>query len=149
MVINDVSPKRSHMGRVQKLKVREVRFGQSCLEQLPVPVGLSMEKLTPQPRNLVPYAEFTSEVQDYVIPCFPTPWNNGFLIMIDVNMGQRRNHSHSNNNFRVSFFPNRTSQLAVWKESEGRCLKSDSTSSTTLQLLPSQHVNRIKITLTL
>lgn len=69
--------------------------------------------------------------------------------MIDINMVQIRNHSNSNNNIWVSFFPNHTSQMTVWKESEGRCLKSDFTTSITLQLFLSQHVNRIKITFTL
>lgn len=72
MVIKDVLPK-SHMWRVQKPKFHKVRFGQSCLELLLVPVGLYMEKLTTKQRNLVPYAEYTSEALDYVIPRSPTP----------------------------------------------------------------------------
>lgn len=70
MVVKHVLRK-SHMLRVQKLKFHKVGFGQSCLEQ--VPVGLYMEKLTTQQRNLVPYAEYTSEALDYVILRSPTP----------------------------------------------------------------------------
>lgn len=61
MVIKDVLPRRSYMWRVQKLKLHKVRCGQSCLEQLLVPDGLHMEKMTTLPQNLVPYAEYTSE----------------------------------------------------------------------------------------
>lgn len=73
MVIRDVLPKRSHVWRVEKLKFRKFSFGESCLEQVLVPVRLYMEKLTTQPRNLVPYAEITSVAWDYVIPCFSAP----------------------------------------------------------------------------
>lgn len=74
----------------------KVRLTRSCLEQLLIPVGLYKEKLTTQPRNL--YAEYISEAWDYVIPRFPMPWNTGSLIMTDINMVQKRNHSNSKSN---------------------------------------------------